>query len=127
MVRNVSLVFICVVMLSSALMHAAGKNDETSSLTIVVMDPGNAVISKAQVSLSRLPKYSPVKLEADNDGTVTVKLAPGEYDLLVTARSFASSKKHVQVNQSEHKKITIILQVARGGGVEVLPASPSPR
>jgi uncharacterized membrane protein len=120
-------VLLCLVLLNSALTLSAEQNEKTASLTIVVMDPGGAVIPNALVALSRLPKFPPLKLEADKDGTVKAKLMPGEYDLLVTAQSFASSKKQVQVNQSENKKITVILRVASGGGVEVGPASAPPR
>jgi hypothetical protein len=130
MSRRFSSVLLCLVLLNSALMLSAGQNEKTASLTIVVMDTGDAVIPNALVTLLRLPKFPPVKLEADNDGTVTAKLVPGQYELSVTFPGFQSSTRHVQVNKSEHKKMTIILHVGGcppGPCVEVGPASSPPR
>jgi len=95
----------------------------TVPVTIVVTDPspnGGVGIPHAQIRI--VPSFDlPPAKQTDDKGRVTVHLQPRDYALVVESLGFKPSVSHFHVMESEPRTVSVVLQVGRGGGVEVIP------
>ena len=78
-----------VAVLSAARHHAASAQVDRATLTGIVRDPSDAVIAKAQVTVTSLATGVVAKVTTNDNGTyLVVNLLPGEYLVQAEATGF---------------------------------------
>jgi len=104
----------------SLLLCPAQAQKQTAHLTIQVNDMSGAVISKAHVEILDVSRTSTKKLEANDEGMLAIDLPFGAYEVTASYTAFKTEKKRIDVN-TRNQTISFMLNVAAGGGVEVVP------
>src|SRR5215471_7893498 len=87
----------------------------TSSLYGTVVDPNNAVIPGASVTLLNVDRGSTVSRNTDNSGEVTFASLPvGVYIITVEARGFKTLKRSgVSLSAGQEPRLTFILEIGQ--------------
>jgi hypothetical protein len=95
----------------------------TAHIAIEVQDPSGASIPKAHVDVLGAATTFTKKMEADDDGKLSIDLSIGTYEVTASYPAFKSSKKRIEVQDTRNQTVTFMLNVAVGGPtVEVFPA-----
>lgn len=95
----------------------------TAHIAIEVQDPSGASIPKAHVDVLGAATTVTKKMEADDDGKLSIDLPIGAYEVTASYPAFRSSKKRIEVQDTRNQTVTFMLNVAVGGRtVEVFPA-----
>jgi Domain of unknown function (DUF4440)/Carboxypeptidase regulatory-like domain len=81
-----------------------------------------AVISKAHVEMLDASTTFTKKLDADDDGKLSIDVPFGTYEVTASFPQFKTERKRIDVN-IRNQTISFMLNVASGGGVEVVPMS----
>src|SRR6185369_697662 len=77
---------------------------QTTKMTVRVTDPGGNAIRGATVKAINKATKKPVTGTTADDGTVTLDLPPGQYDITVEAPGFAKlTQRNVEVEGAEFK------------------------
>jgi len=92
-----------------------------SAIDILVMDPAEAVIPNASVSIARADRDSKFEGTTGRLGTLSVaNLPPGKYALTVTVPGFRSQTLNVSLSKHEDKQLKVVMQVAVMGEIVVV-------
>src|SRR3989442_56301 len=85
----------------------------TSTLYGTVVDPNNAVIPGAVVTLLNVDRGSTVSRNTDNAGEVTFASLPvGEYVITVEAKGFKTLKRSgVSLSAGQEPRLTFVLEI----------------
>jgi hypothetical protein len=106
----------------SLLMCPAQAQKQIAHLTIQVNDMSGAVIPKAHVEILDVSTTFTKKLDADDDGKLAIDLPFGAYEVTASYTAFKTEKKRIDLNTAS-QTVKFMLNVASGGGVEVVPMS----
>jgi len=117
-VQNASLILAALAALSQAPVY--GQNSATGTLTGVVTDSEGAVIEGTLVRILHWGQddkpravESEMALHTDASGQFKVELAPGIYDLFLSAPGFSPAAKQVKIDARKETVVKSKLNVSR--------------
>lgn len=84
--------------------------EKSGQLIVRVMDTTGAMVPRAQVRVLPIPNTVPNNLETAENGTLTLSVPPGNYQLFVSFPWFTPSVKKIQVHQGKTEQITVVLE-----------------
>jgi Carboxypeptidase regulatory-like domain len=102
LVSLILFVFLCMLSL-------AQQSDKSSLVTITVTDIARAPIPHAKIELIPASGTTHKQPEAGNDGKLSIRLAPGNYDLKVSFPAFVTATRHLQVASSANQTVSFAL------------------
>jgi len=120
--RNLWIALLSVVVFAGVALPA--QQTPTTPVTIRVTDPSGAGIPHAQIRLVPSPENAPATLETDDHGGLSISLKAGCYALSVSEQGFTTNIRPIDVRIPEGQPrvsqiVPVVLEVGRGGGVEV--------
>ncbi len=115
--KKLGRVFFFQVLLAGAVLFA--QKADTVPIRFQVTDPTRAFVPHAKVVIIPVPDTGP-SLETDDKGQIGIQLSPGEYVVVVESPGFKKSVTHINVPETkEPQTVSVMLQIAAGGSVEV--------
>ncbi len=115
---------ICLLLLSGAFArHAAAQTATSGTVVGIVTDPSGAVVPKAAVHLQNLETNATAAQTSGSSGEFTfVNVAPGTYEITVTASGFRTSRiPNVVVDVNKSVNLPIHLEI--GGQNQIVEVS----
>ena len=112
---------LCLGLFSVCSTHAQ-QQKPTAHIAIEVQDMSGAPIPKAHVEVFGVFAKPVKKVEADEDGKLSIDLPIGTYEVAASYPAFKSAKKRIEVQEPTNQTVTFLLNVAVGGPtVEIFP------
>jgi hypothetical protein len=106
--------------------HDQGPAGEISEVRGTVTDPSGAVVPGATISLENHTSATVVRATAGKDGGFTLAgVAPGEYELRVTAMGFMTESQHIELHAHDLALLTPVLKVGSSSQTVTVTAEPS--
>jgi hypothetical protein len=99
------------ILLSSCLALSAQESAQTASIVLELTDQSGAVVPNANVMLLPLSCTLEKGPTTGKDGTLSLNVPPGNYDLRIQVPGFRLVEKHLEAQPASHQKLAILLKL----------------
>jgi hypothetical protein len=82
-----------------------------ASIALAVKDETGASVPNAHVQIVPWPINVGKNLNTDNNGKLSLEVAPGSYELTVQFKGFETVRKHIETKTATHQTIDIVLKL----------------
>jgi predicted amidohydrolase YtcJ len=118
---RVAIILVAVAALSLPCTMLPAQGPAKTQIDVTVREPTGAVVPGAIIQIDNNPCETETAGKTDNQGKALVDIAPGIHAIAIISPGFRRWMKQIEVMNGTKESLIATLQIASGGGVEVVP------